>query len=121
MVTNIMGKSFRGNVLVQAGLVQKFFGVGHKTAGEICSKLGFYPQMRMHQLDEPRILALTKELSTLKIETELRNEILQNIRIKHEVGSYQGMRHAQGLPVHGQRTRTNAKNAKKLNRLDRRI
>lgn len=121
MVTNIMGKSFRGNVLVRQGLAQKFFGVGKKTADEVCAKLGFYPQMRMHQLDEPRVMSLTKELSTMKIETELRSEVLANIRLKVETGSYQGLRHSQGLPVRGQRTRTNARTAKRLNRVDRRI
>lgn len=121
MVTNIMGKSFRGNVLVKDGLAQKFFGIGNQSSQQICSKLGFYPGMRMHQLDETRVLALTKELSGMKIETELRNEILGNIRRKVEIGCYQGIRHQQGLPVHGQRTRTNAKTAKKLNRPDRRI
>lgn len=121
MVTTIMGKSFRGNTLIREGLRLKFFGVGRKTADEVCSKLGFYPQMRMHQLDEPKVMALTTELSSLKLESELRNEVLNNIKMKIDIGCYQGIRHSQGLPVHGQRTRTNAKTAKKLNRPDRRI
>lgn len=116
-----MGKSFRGNVIVMDGLARKFFGVGKRTAQEVCSKVGIYPQMRMHQLDESLVMALVKELSGRKIETELRNEVLANIKLKYEIGSYQGIRHFQGLPVHGQRTKTNAKTAKKLNKLDRRI
>lgn len=121
MVTNILGKSFRGNTLIVEGLRQQFFGVGRKTAEEVCARLGFYPSMRMHQLDESKVMALTKELAQLKIETELRNEVLANIRLKSEIKCYQGIRHEQGLPVRGQRTRTNATTAKKLNRVDRRI
>lgn len=121
MVTTIMGKSFRGNTLIREGLRQKFFGVGRLIADEVCSRLGFYPRMRMHQLDEPKIMALTKELSALHIESELRSEVLANIKMKVDIGSYQGLRHSQGLPVRGQRTRTNAHTAKKLNRVDRKI
>ena len=121
MVTTVLGKAFRGNTLVREGLRLKIFGIGRKSADEICAKLGFYPRMRMHQLDESKVLALSKELSTYKIETDLRNEILSNIRAKVDIGCYQGMRHQQGLPVHGQHTRSNAKTAKKLNRVDRRI
>lgn len=121
MVTTVLGKTFRGNTLVREGLRLQIFGVGRRTADEVCARLGFYPRMRMHQLDEPKILALTKELSKRKIETDLRNEVLANIRMKVDIGCYQGLRHQQGLPVHGQRTRTNAKTAKKLNRVDRKI
>ena len=121
MVTNIMGKSFRGNTLITEGLALKFFGIGRTTAQKVCSRLGFYPGMRMHQLDEPKILLLQKELANYTIETDLKNQILKNINIKHTIGSYQGSRHAAGLPVHGQRTRTNAKTAKHLNRLGRRL
>lgn len=121
MVTNVLGKSFRGNTLIVDGLRRQFFGVGRKTAEELCAKLGFYPSMRMHQLDEPKIMMLTKELAQLKIETELRNEVLSNIRLKAEIKCYEGIRHEQSLPVRGQRTRTNATMAKKLNRVERRI
>lgn len=121
MVTTVLGRSFRGNTLIREGLRLKIFGIGRETANKVCAKLGFYPRMRMHQLDENKVLALTKELSKYKIDTELRNEVLANIRLKVDIGCYQGIRHQQGLPVHGQRTRTNAKTAKKLNRVDRRI
>lgn len=121
MVVNILGKSFSGNTVVQIGLASKFFGVGAKTSERICSKLGIYPQMRMVQLDEPRILDITKELSDLKIENDLKTEIRNNIRIKRETLSYEGRRHIVGLPVRGQRTRTNALTAKKLNRVNRHL
>ena len=58
-------------------------------------------------------------LRDLKIETELRKEIRQNISHQRMIGSYVGWRHAMGLPVRGQNTQNNAKTAKKLNRIDR--
>lgn len=121
MVVNILGKSFSGNTIVRVGLASKFFGVGTKTSTQICSKLGIYPQMRMVQLDEPKILDITKELSELKIENDLKQEIRNNIQIKRETLSYEGRRHIAGLPVRGQRTRTNALTAKKLNKVFRRL
>ncbi|CAN6666728.1 small ribosomal subunit protein uS13m [Trichomonascus vanleenenianus] len=120
MVANIMGKSLRGNTLIRIGLT-KFFGLGQRNADKICAKLGFYPLMRVHQLNEQKILAITKELSEYTIEKDLKNEILADIALKRKIGSYQGRRHAQGLPVRGQKTKNNAVTAKRLNRLERRL
>lgn len=101
--------------------IQKIFGVGPTTAERICAKVGIYPQMRMNQLTEPQILAINKELSELTIEGHLKQKINDNIKLKRAIGSYQGMRHAAGLPVRGQRTRNNASTANRLNKLDRHI
>lgn len=73
----------------------------------------------MHQLSEQQILGITKELSELTIEGNARAIVRENIQLKRRIGSYQGLRHAMGLPVRGQNTRNNAKTARKLNRLDR--
>ena len=62
----------------------------------------------------------TDPLLKIKIETELRREIRENIGHQRMIGSYVGRRHAMGMPVRGQNTQTNAKTAKKLNRIDRR-
>lgn len=75
--------------------------------------------MRMHQLNEQQVMAITKELSDLTIEGKLRSVVRENIQLKRTIGSYAGLRHAMGLPVRGQRTKTNAKTAKKLNKLNR--
>lgn len=115
-----MGKSFRSKQPVHIGLAAKFYGLGMKNAQKICSKLGFYPWIRMHQLTEQQILGITKELSELTIEGNARAIVRENIQLKRRIGSYQGLRHAMGLPVRGQHTRNNGKTAKKLNRLDRR-
>lgn len=77
--------------------------------------------MRMHQLTESNVMAIVKELDGLKIEKDLKNEILGNIALKRKIGSYAGRRHVMGYPVHGQRTRSNASTAKRLNRLNRQL
>lgn len=120
MVTTIMGKGFRAKELVRIGLKSKFYGLSKHDIEKICSKIGLYPMMRMHQLSEQQILGITKELSELTIEGDARAVVRSNIALKRSIGAYQGMRHALGLPVHGQRTRNNAKTARRLNRIERR-
>lgn len=105
---------------IQIGLSSKFYGVGLQSAERLCAKLGFYPQMRMHQLSEQQVMSITKELSDMTIEGKLRSLVKENIHMKRTIGTYTGLRHAMGLPVRGQRTKTNAKTARKLNKLDRR-
>ncbi|KAH3669185.1 hypothetical protein WICMUC_005024 [Wickerhamomyces mucosus] len=120
MVTTIMGKPFRAKELVTIGLKSKFYGLSEHDVSKVCSKLGFYPKMRIHQLTEQQILGITKELSDLTIGADKKAIIRSNIALKRTIGSYAGMRHALGLPVRGQRTKTNAKTARRLNRIERR-
>ncbi|CDO93225.1 unnamed protein product [Kluyveromyces dobzhanskii CBS 2104] len=120
MAVHILGKGFKGKEVVKIGLASKFYGIGLKTAEKICSKLGFYPWMRMHQLTEPQVMAVTSELANMTIEGDARAIVKENIALKRSIGSYEGMRHALGLPVRGQRTRNNAKIARRLNKVDRR-
>lgn len=121
MAVHIFGKSVKHNSLVRIGLAKTIFGVGYATAEQICARVGLYPQMRMNQLTEPQLMAINKELSKMKVEGKLKQEILENIKLKRQIGSYAGYRHAYGLPVRGQGTRNNANTAKKLNKLDRRL
>ncbi|SCU88289.1 LADA_0E09296g1_1 [Lachancea dasiensis] len=120
MVVHILGKGFKGKEVIKIALASKFYGIGLKTSETVCSKLGFYPWMRMHQLSEPQIMSITSELSNLTIEGNARAVVKENIALKRRIGSYEGMRHALNLPVRGQRTRNNAKTARRLNRIDRR-
>lgn len=106
---------------IQYGLTKTFYGIGLETATKLCSKLGFYPDMRMHQLTEQQTMSITKELSEMTIDSKLLNQVRENIRMKREIGSYVGIRHSMGLPVRGQRTKTNAKTARKLNRIERKM
>lgn len=116
----ILGKGFKGKEVIKIALASKFYGIGKTTAEKICSKLGFYPWMRMHQLSEPQIMSIASELSTMTIEGDARAIVKDNIALKRKIGSYSGMRHTLHLPVRGQHTRNNAKTARKLNKIDRR-
>lgn len=120
MVVHILGKGFKGKEVIRIALASKFYGIGKTTAEKLCSKLGFYPWMRMHELTEPQILNITNELSNITIEGDARAAVRANIAAKRRIGSYEGLRHAMHLPVRGQRTRNNAKTARKLNMVDRR-
>ncbi|CCD25567.1 mitochondrial 37S ribosomal protein uS13m NDAI_0F02490 [Naumovozyma dairenensis CBS 421] len=120
MVVHILGKAFKGKELISIGLASKFYGIGNSTAQQLCSKLGFYPAMRMHQLSETQILTLVSVLSNMTIEGEARAIVRDNIAMKKKIGIYEGMRHALHLPVRGQNTRNNAKTARKSNHNDRR-
>ncbi|KAG0683021.1 37S ribosomal protein subunit sws2, mitochondrial [Pichia californica] len=121
MVVHILGKAVKGKYRINFGLAKTFYGIGLQTATRICSKLGFYPDMRMHQLSEQQTMSITKELSEMTTDSKLLAQVRANIRMKREIGSYTGMRHSMGLPVRGQRTKTNAKTARKLNRIERKM
>ena len=75
---------------------------------------GVNPDLRVHQLGDEELVKLRDAIdaSDLKIEGDLRREVQADIRRKIEIGSYQGRRHRQGLPVRGQRTKTNARTRK---------
>ncbi|CCE62448.1 hypothetical protein TPHA_0C02950 [Tetrapisispora phaffii CBS 4417] len=120
MVVHILGKAFKGKEVIKIALASKFYGIGTKTSEKLCSKLGFYPWMRMHQLSEPQVMSITSELSNMTIEGDARAVVKDNIQRLKKIGSYRGMRHTLGLPARGQNTRNNAKTARKLNKIDRR-
>lgn len=119
MVVHVLGKAFKGKQVINIALAAKIYGIGLPTATQICSKLGFYPWMRMHQLSESQILNLNNELSNMTIEDDARGKVRANIMLKKQIGSYQGLRHEKHLPVRGQKTKNNAMTARKLNKLNR--
>jgi small subunit ribosomal protein S13 len=88
------------------------YGVGRSTALKICQKLRINPQTHMGDLSEDQINAIRNELERYTIEGDLRNEVLMNIKRLIDIGCYRGVRHRRGLPVRGQRTRTNARTRK---------
>lgn len=77
-------------------LENKFPGLGRLNAERVCAKLGFYPRMRVHQLEEPDFLALSKELQSYTTGDSYVNMIRENIRKKRAIGTYAGRRHALG-------------------------
>jgi small subunit ribosomal protein S13 len=89
------------------------YGVGRTRAKETLRETGVSPDLRVHQLDDDTIVKLRDWIeANYKIEGDLRREVQADIRRKVEIGSYQGIRHRRGLPVHGQRTHTNARTRK---------
>ncbi|MFC6705416.1 30S ribosomal protein S13 [Flexivirga alba] len=89
------------------------FGVGKTRAAEALAATSVSPDTRVRDLSEDEIVKLREFLEgSFRLEGDLRREIASDIRRKVEIGSYQGLRHRRGLPVHGQRTKTNARTRK---------
>jgi len=89
------------------------FGVGRTRSKEICASVGISPNTRVRDLTEDEVAQLRAYVDqNLKVEGDLRREVAANIKRKVEIGSYEGLRHRRGLPVRGQRTRTNARTRK---------
>ncbi len=89
------------------------FGVGRTRAVQAVEATGIDPATRVKDLTEAQLVALRDFLeASFKLEGDLRREIAADIRRKKEIGSYQGLRHRRGLPVRGQRTKTNARTRK---------
>ena len=89
------------------------YGVGRTRSKEALAATGINPDTRARDLTDADLVALRDWIdANLKVEGDLRREIAQDIRRKIEIGCYQGIRHRRGLPVHGQRTHTNARTRK---------
>ena len=89
------------------------FGIGRNTAKVVCDQTKLSRDQRVRDLTDDEVARLRTFIdSNLKVEGDLRREIAANIKRKVEIGSYEGLRHRRGLPVHGQRTRTNARTRK---------
>jgi small subunit ribosomal protein S13 len=89
------------------------FGLGRTTSQQVCDRVNISRDTRVRDLTDEEVAQLRTYVdSNLKVEGDLRREIAANIKRKVEIGSYEGIRHRRGLPVHGQRTRTNARTRK---------
>ena len=89
------------------------YGVGRTRAAETLAATGIDPDTRVRNLTDDQLIALRDHIEgEYKVEGDLRREVAADIRRKVEIGSYQGIRHRRGLPVHGQRTKTNARTRK---------
>jgi len=89
------------------------FGVGRTRAQQTLAATGISPDVRVKDLGDSELVALRDFLEgSFKLEGDLRREIAADIRRKVEIGSYEGLRHRRGLPVRGQRTKTNARTRK---------
>lgn len=89
------------------------YGVGRTRAAETLAATGVSPDVRVKDATEEDLVKLRDHIeANFKVEGDLRREVQADIRRKIEIGSYQGLRHRRGLPVHGQRTKTNARTRK---------
>lgn len=97
---------------VEVGLTY-IYGIGASTARKILAKTGVNPDIRVKNLsEEEENLLRTYVNEHVKVEGDLRREVALNIKRLSEIGSYRGMRHRRGLPVRGQKTKTNARTRK---------
>jgi small subunit ribosomal protein S13 len=89
------------------------YGIGRSRALETLRETGVSGDLRVHQLGDEELVKLRNWIETqYQVEGDLRREVQADIRRKIEIGCYQGIRHRRGLPVHGQRTQTNARTRK---------
>jgi small subunit ribosomal protein S13 len=89
------------------------YGVGRTRARQALAATGVSPDLRVKDLGDTELVALREYLEgNFRLEGDLRREVAADIRRKVEIGSYQGIRHRRGLPVRGQRTKTNARTRK---------
>lgn len=89
------------------------FGIGRTRAAATIEGTGLSPALRVHELGDEELVKLRDWIeANYQVEGDLRREVAADIRRKIEIGCYQGIRHRRGLPVHGQRTRTNARSRK---------
>ncbi|KAJ6086362.1 Ribosomal protein S13 [Penicillium sp. IBT 16267x] len=111
----------RPNTIYQQKSLESFFGIGNNTSSRLLARFNIHPTCRVGELANKQVLDLTAVLSDMKIENDLRREVLNDIKRLKETGTYRGRRHALGLPVRGQRTRTQIKTPVRLNRMERRL
>ena len=88
------------------------YGIGRTTASKLCAEAGVQPNAKIGELSETDLDALRNEIGKMTVEGDLRREVNMNIKRLMDLGCYRGIRHRRGLPVHGQRTRTNARTRK---------
>lgn len=111
-MARIEGVDLPRNKRVEIGLTY-IYGIGRTRAKEILEATNVSPDQRIQDLSESDLAALREFINkNYKLEGDLRRETQMNIKRLIEIGCYRGLRHRRGLPVHGQRTRTNARTRK---------
>jgi len=88
------------------------FGIGATVAKNLCKLTGINPAAKVSELNEDQLDSLRNEIGKLTVEGDLRREVSMNIKRLMDLGTYRGIRHRKGLPVRGQRTKTNARTRK---------
>ncbi len=110
-MARIAGVNIPTNKRVEVGLTY-VYGIGRSTANEILKAAGVDPDTHVKDLTEDEIVKLREAVESREVEGDLRRDRSQNVKRLQEIGSYRGLRHRRGLPVRGQRTKTNARGRK---------
>jgi small subunit ribosomal protein S13 len=111
-MARIAGVNLPRDKNLEVGLTY-IFGIGRSTALKVCKGTGLSPTEKVRDLTDPEITKLRDYIdSNLQVEGDLRRERTQAIKRLSEIGAYRGLRHRRGLPVNGQRTKTNARTRK---------
>jgi small subunit ribosomal protein S13 len=111
-MARISGVNIPLNKRVEIGLTY-IYGIGRPTANMLLAQVGIEPDRKVRDLTEDDVIKLRELIdSNLTVEGDLRRERSQNVKRLQEIGSYRGLRHRRGLPVHGQNTKTNARTRK---------
>jgi len=111
-MARIAGVNLPNQKRLEIGLTY-IYGIGRTTALKLCAELGLSPDTKVRDLTDEEITRLQRHIdSNLQVEGDLRRERAQAVKRLQEIGSYRGMRHRRGLPVNGQRTKTNARSRK---------
>jgi small subunit ribosomal protein S13 len=111
-MARISGVNIPLNKRVEIGLTY-IYGIGRSSSNQILAQLGIEPDRKVRDLTEEEVIRLRELIDGgYTVEGDLRRERSQNIKRLQEIGSYRGLRHRRGLPVHGQNTKTNARTRK---------
>ena len=110
-MARIAGINIPMNKHVWVGLTH-IFGVGRTRAKEACEITGVSPTTKVKDLTDAEVAALRSQIAKWAVEGDLRREVSMNIKRLMDLGTWRGMRHRKGLPMRGQRTRTNARTRK---------
>jgi len=85
------------------------YGIGRTTSQQLLATTGIDPNIRVQDMTEAQVQLLREQIASLTTEGDLRRQVASNIKRLQDIGTYRGLRHRRNLPVHGQRTRTNAR------------
>ena len=97
--------------------LQSIFGIGQTRAKLICETLKLKPSTKVSELTEDQLESIRTTITQFEVEGDLRREVAMNIKRLRDLGCYRGIRHRKGLPLRGQRTKTNARTRKGPRRL----
>ena len=115
-MARIAGVNLPNQKRLEIGLTS-IYGIGKTTALDVCAELGLSPDTKVRDLTDEEITRLQRHIdANLQVEGDLRRERSQAVKRLQEIGAYRGLRHRRGLPVNGQRTKTNARTRRGVRR-----